>query len=296
MRPGKQLIKILCCFLTLSAPFAVKAYAMDFDAETAYQSVFVVYSGNHIGSGFAVGPNAVVTNAHVIENADNIQLSAYEGKRYQADIYLIDQAFDIAVLSVGSASFTPLETGDSDALKAGDEIYAIGAPKSMGYTLTKGIVSNKERRIGAYNYIQIDAAINSGNSGGPLLNHAGQVVGVNSMKVSDAEGIGLAIPISSVISFIESSGTEVSEKNQIEIELPFGEKTPDSGRESASASDEFSEGKIYNKLTIVLAVSLGISLLLNIILIIMLVYHKNKNRDYFPDKCERTDFDIDILE
>ena len=113
-------------------------------------------------------------------------------------------------MSVENAEFKPLEVGDCEKIKVGDEIYAIGAPRSLDYTLTKGVISNKSRSIGFNKYIQIDAAINSGNSGGPLLNNKGQVIGVNSMKISDAEGIALAIPITSVISFMEGNEMDLT--------------------------------------------------------------------------------------
>ncbi len=84
----------------------------------------------------------------------------------------------------------------------------------MEYTLTKGVISNKSRTIGFNQYIQIDAAINSGNSGGSLLNNAGQVIGVNSMKILDAEGIGLAIPISFVTDFMEENDMNLQKIRQ----------------------------------------------------------------------------------
>ena len=96
-------------------------------------------------------------------------------------------------------------------MKTGDDIYAIGAPKGMAYTLTKGGVSAKERMIGNKSYIQIDAAINEGNSGGPLLNDAGQVLGMNTLKMSDSEGIGLAIPVNRICEYLKSLGIELKD-------------------------------------------------------------------------------------
>ncbi len=95
-------------------------------------------------------------------------------------------------------------------MKTGDDIYAIGAPKGMAYTLTKGSVSAKERMIGKDPCIQIDAPINQGNSGDPLLNDAGEVLGMNTMKMSDSEGIGLAIPISRICDYLSSIGIALS--------------------------------------------------------------------------------------
>lgn len=264
---------------------------MGFDAEEKYSSIFVITSGNSEGSGFAIGPNSVITNSHVIDDANNIHIYSYDGKEYQAVIYLMNESFDIAVLSVEDANFVPLKIGDTSDIKAGDEIYAIGAPKNLSYTLTKGIISNVSRNIGAYEYIQIDAAINSGNSGGPLLNESGEVIGVNSMKLSDAEGIGLSIPISDVVDFIENNGVVLNEDSNIESDIPYTEDVPvDEG--------DNNRGKtiVKNESNIVLYVISGLSITLNVILIIILLYKKNANKDYPIDPRDRTDFDIDIME
>lgn len=285
---------ILFCFMILSA-FYVNAYAMDFDAETAYESIFIVHSGNHEGSGFAIGTNMVVTNAHVIGNQKNITLQSYEGYEYRASIYLIDDTFDIAILSVENADFVPLEIGNSDELKIGDDIYAIGTPNNMEYTLTKGVVSSLNRKIGSYKYIQIDAAINSGNSGGPLLTDDGKVVGVNSLKVSDAEGIGLAIPITDVVSFIENNGIVINDKNVVEGEIPFIPKE-DSKDVNKDKKETYRVADSSELMVNVLVILLCISFALNVILIILLIYRKNRNIERLPEASERTDFEIDILE
>lgn len=296
MKRIRLILGVVCAVMLLLAS-SVTAFAMDFDAEQAYESIFVVYSGNYAGSGFAVGRNTVVTNAHVIGNSNEIVLTTYAGDAYRASIYLIDNSFDIAVLSVAEADFTPLPIGDCEELKIGADIYAIGAPKSMDYTLTKGVVSSKNRNINGRNYIQIDAAINSGNSGGPLLNNAGEVVGVNSMKLTDAEGIGLAIPITEVISFIENNGVAVSEGRNVEGIIPFIEnEVPDNSTQSENGQVVVIQKAQNKAFVIILGILLLMSVMLNIILIIRAVYSKNKNKDYIPDAKERTDFDIDILE
>lgn len=286
MKHRKRVIGVLCSVIMLFA-FSINIKAMEFDAEEAYNSIFVVYSGNYIGSGFAIGTNTVITNAHVIENSNDIMVKTFQGDSYRASIYLIDDSFDIAVLSVGKANFVPMEIGDCDSIKAGDEIYAIGAPGSLGYTLTKGIVSNKARIIGMYQYIQIDAAINSGNSGGPLLNAYGKVIGVNSMKISDSEGIGFAIPISSVLSFIQDNGVAITGGNNIEGELPYIENTPKEDEE---------EKNTINLLVLILGLCLGGSIIINIILIIIIMYRRREEVLIKSCPSERTDFEIDILE
>lgn len=294
MKRGKLLIGVLCCIVSLFA-FSINVFAMEFDAEKAYESIFVIYSGNSAGSGFAIGENTVVTNAHVIENENDITIYGYDGGIYRASVYLIDTSFDIAILSVENRKFVPLEIGDSDSIKAGDDIYAIGAPKSLDYTLTKGVVSNKSRKFGKYTYIQIDAAVNSGNSGGPLLNSKGQVIGVNSMKMSDAEGIGLSIPISSVVSFMENKGVTLTEDGNVDGSLTFVEKNIEDGKQdSEEVKTEYNDKT--NTTVIILSVLLAISVLINVIFVIVIMYRKNKNKDYVPSNSERTDFDIDFWE
>ena len=294
MKRGKLLMGVLCCIMSLFA-FSINVFAIDFDAEKAYESIFVIYSGNSAGSGFAIGENTVVTNAHVIANENDITIYGYDGKTYRASVYLMDVSFDIAVLSVDGGAFSPLEIGDSDSIKVGDDIYAIGAPKSLDYTLTKGVVSNKSRRFGSYTYIQIEAANNSGNSGGPLLNSKGQVIGVNSMKMSDAEGIGLSIPISSVVSFIDKKGITLTENGNVEGSLPFVEKSTEdeNGKQDSETKTEFND-KTKNTTGIILSIMLAISVLINVIFVILIMYKKNKNKDYVPPNSERTDFDIDF--
>ena len=290
MKRLKQAIGVLFSFIMLFA-FSTDCFAMDFDAEAAYESIFVIYSGNYEGSGFAIGSNTVVTNAHVIGNQNDIIVKAYSGQEYNASIYLFNEALDIAILSVDNAEFIPLEIGNCEDIKVGDDIYAIGAPRSLEYTLTKGVISNKSRTIGFNKYIQIDAAINSGNSGGPLLNSAGQVIGVNSMKISDAEGIGLAIPISTVTSFMEGNDMNLTE-----------DKTVDGKVEYVPADLPGEKGNVLVQkvpdytLAIILGVLLGISVVINIIFLIILVYRKNKDIVVPTDARDRTDFEIDILE
>lgn len=289
--------------MLLFAFSSAHTYAMGFDAEKAYESIFVIYSGNSEGSGFAIGSNTVVTNAHVIDEASDIKLSTYSGDVYNARVYLIDDDFDIAILSVNDSTFTPLNIGDSNQIKVGDDIYAVGAPKSMDYTLTKGVISNKKRQIGTYSYIQIDAAINSGNSGGPLFNDDGQVIGVNSLKVSDAEGIGLAIPMESVVTFLKTNGVLITDGRVADGETPFKvePESPQDDSEDGQAAgrNQSTDGQQSGQnrtLVIALSILLSVSVMLNIVLLVLLTYRRNKNKYFVPDPSERTDFDIDILE
>ncbi|MBS4210209.1 trypsin-like peptidase domain-containing protein [Bacillus sp. FJAT-50079] len=166
------------------------------------------------GSGSGVifkkeGDNAyIVTNNHVIEGAEKIEVTVDNGDKIEAELVGADALSDLAVLKVDAKyAEQVLEFGDSDQLRAGDEVIAIGNPLGLDLsrTVTQGIVSAVNRSVNVstsagewdLNVIQTDAAINPGNSGGALINAAGQLIGINSLKIADngVEGLGFAIPV-----------------------------------------------------------------------------------------------------
>ncbi|MGL4278903.1 MAG: trypsin-like peptidase domain-containing protein, partial [Albidovulum sp.] len=158
--------------------------------------------GRSLGSGFIVAADGyVVTNNHVVENAAKIRVKLEDGKELDATLVGTDAKNDIAVLKVSAAEPLPVVAwGDSDVLRVGDPILAIGDPFGVGTTVTSGIVSARGRDLhsGPYDdFIQIDAPINHGNSGGPLVNAEGKVVGINTAIYSPNGGnvgLGFAIP------------------------------------------------------------------------------------------------------
>lgn len=152
-----------------------------------------------LGSGFVVSKNGfIVTNNHVISRAEDIQVVLYDGSRYTAEIVGQDIKTDLAVLKIKpEKKLKPVVFGDSGKLRIGDWVMAIGNPFGLGYTVTVGIVSAKGRSLGlgAYDdFIQTDASLNPGNSGGPLFNLGGEVVGVNTAIAARGQGIGFSIP------------------------------------------------------------------------------------------------------
>jgi S1-C subfamily serine protease len=164
-----------------------------------------------LGSGFVIDKSGhVVTNYHVIEGASKVEVSFSGNDEMPATVVGKDPSTDIAVLRIKGAqgrALTPLELGSSDAVRVGDAVVAIGNPFGLERTVTAGIVSALQREITAPNgfaidrVIQTDAAINHGNSGGPLLNADGKVIGVNSQIESSSGGnvgIGFAVPINTV--------------------------------------------------------------------------------------------------
>ncbi len=157
-----------------------------------------------LGSGFVFDEQGyIITNAHVVEDATKIVVRLHDEREIEAKIIGSDAKTDIAVIRIeGAENLVPVSLGDSESLKVGEWVLAIGNPFGLDHTLTAGIVSAKGRRISRRNpyddFIQTDAAINPGNSGGPLVNLAGQVIGINSAIFSSGGGnigIGFAIPI-----------------------------------------------------------------------------------------------------
>jgi serine protease Do len=164
-----------------------------------------------LGSGFIIDTaGVVVTNNHVIADADEINVIMNDGTKIKAEIVGIDKKTDLAVLKFKPVKpLVAVKFGDSDKLRLGDWVVAIGNPFSLGGTVTAGIVSAKNRDIssGPYDsYIQTDAAINRGNSGGPLFNLDGEVIGVNTLIISPSGGsigIGFAVPSKTVAGVVD---------------------------------------------------------------------------------------------
>ena len=153
-----------------------------------------------LGSGFIISKDGyILTNNHVVEKATEIRVRLLNKEQFEAKVIGRDPKTDIALIKIkANHSLSAATLGDSDALRVGDWVIAIGNPFGLGHTVTVGIISAKERIIGAGpydNFLQTDAAINPGNSGGPLVNLEGKVVGINTAIVAQAQGIGFAIPI-----------------------------------------------------------------------------------------------------
>ena len=150
------------------------------------------------GSGFVIEPSGtIVTNAHVVEQAEWIQVRSSDGRRFSGRIIGLDNRVDLALIKIDAADLPFLPIGDSNSLRVGEFVLALGHPFGLEQSVSFGIVSRKGAPLTVaapgFDFIQTDAAINPGNSGGPLVNMAGQVVGVNSMAARNGS-IGFAIP------------------------------------------------------------------------------------------------------
>ena len=169
------------------------------------------------GSGFIFSDDGyILTNYHVIEDSDSIKVSTYDGGSYDAQLIGYDESNDIAVLKIEAQGLSPVVLGDSDNLNVGDSVVAIGNPLGeLTFSLTSGVVSALDRQVTlssnvTMDLIQTDCAINSGNSGGPLFNLYGEVIGITNAKYSSSgsgasiDNIGFAIPINHILNIVTS--------------------------------------------------------------------------------------------
>jgi S1-C subfamily serine protease len=158
------------------------------------------------GSGFIIdGKGQIITNAHVVQGADKVTVNLKDGRSFAGKVMGLDTVTDVAVVKIEGESLPTVTLGDAAKIKAGEWAIAIGNPLGLDNSVTAGIISATGRsssQVGdsskRVNYIQTDAAINPGNSGGPLLNAAGQVIGMNTAILKNAQGLGFAIPIDQV--------------------------------------------------------------------------------------------------
>jgi len=179
------------------------------------EAVVQVKTPEGLGSGFFLNEDGyLITNFHVIEGETEISVEVYHQRSGQLDretykqvkIIAINKFHDLALLHIedkNAPKFKSVTLGSSDALSVGDGVFAIGSPLGLERTVTQGILSTKNRPLEGELYLQTSTQINPGNSGGPLFNLAGEVVGVTNMKITFGEGLGFAIPVELVKSFLD---------------------------------------------------------------------------------------------
>ena len=190
------------------------------------------------GSGFVLTSDGyIVTNYHVVENAETVKVTMYNGDEYDAQYVGGDEDYDIAVIKIEATDLPAVTLGNSENLNVGDHVLAIGNPLGdLTFSMSGGMVSSVNRTINVdgtpFNMIQTDTSINPGNSGGPLLNSYGEVVGIVSAKYSSygtsgesVEGLGFAIPINDVISMIQDIMTNGYVSNKAYLGATIGTLT-----------------------------------------------------------------------
>jgi len=164
-------------------------------------SVVIVRTDKAIGSGVFVDSNKIITNEHVVRDASVIQIETYSGEKIWANLIGISSEDDLALLEI-NGSFDYLKFANSDNVQTGEKVIALGSPKGLQFTVTEGIVSNPKQNVNGKLFVQHSVAINAGNSGGPLVNLKKEIVGINTFKLSNSEGLGFAIRGDTVRNFI----------------------------------------------------------------------------------------------
>jgi S1-C subfamily serine protease len=179
----------------------------------AARATVTVFTDQGSGSGFVISTNGfIITNHHVIDGAKRVLIASSDGKKAPAEVVDFNTSRDLAILKVTEGSWSPVQLGDVDSIAIGEPVYAIGSPADvpegtlLDQTVTRGVVSGIREFPSDSNpnikveYIQTDAAINAGNSGGPLINEAGKVIGVNNQKIvgRGVEGLNFSISINEV--------------------------------------------------------------------------------------------------
>lgn len=271
----KNKIAAFVFLLILLVSFACQA-EISFEPEKIYDSVFVVHTSGGVGSGFAIDEKLIITNAHVVGENKNVRIICYNGDKISGTVVKCDAEKDLALISVES-KLKPIEISDKKA-KIGQEVYAIGAPKDMPFTMTKGIISALNRKIDGNSYIQIDASVNSGNSGGPLLSEEGKFLGVITLKAVDAEGIGFAI----------GAGDASEFAREVDYDAPVREQD---NKEASSPADNKNIEEINSLKRQVEALYMIIFVLILIIIVLIIVLIKIKDK---KKKTDIYDFEIEI--
>ena len=261
--------KALPSIVGISISYNVSAFGMTQTAEATGSGVIVTKDGY------------ILTNNHVVSSSDSsyyyevseatkVTVSLYGSEEtYEAKIIGTDEQTDLAIIKIEAENLTPAVLGDSSSIKVGEFVLAIGNPLGLDTSVTSGIISALERDITtdngtAYHVIQTDCAINSGNSGGALVNSQGQVIGINTLKLAGTgiEGVGFAIPINDTIDvfkqliehgkvlrpYIGISGSNLTENIAQRYNLPVGVYVEDIAQNSGAANSTLKKGDVITKI------------------------------------------------
>lgn len=261
--------KALPSIVGISISYNVSAFGMTQTAEATGSGVIISKDGY------------ILTNNHVVSSSDSssyyevseatkVTVSLYGSEtEYDAKIIGTDEQTDLAIIKIEADNLTPAELGNSSSIKVGEFVLAIGNPLGLGTSVTSGIVSALERDVTlndgtAYHVIQTDCAINSGNSGGALVNSIGQVIGINTLKLSGTgvEGVGFAIPINDTIEiyqqlinngkvlrpFIGISGSNLTENIAQRYNLPVGIYVEEISANSGAETSDLKKGDVITEI------------------------------------------------
>ncbi len=179
--------------------------------EDVIKSVVTIRTDISQGTGFIINKNGyVVTNYHVMKDAQSAGIFTYDGNIHEVNFIGYNENLDIALLKI-EGTYNSLTLADSDNAQIGEKVIAIGNPLGIQFSVSEGIISNlhQEGPSGIKAYIQTDAALNPGNSGGPLINKKGEVIGINNFKISGTEGIGFALESNQIKETVNEISSEV---------------------------------------------------------------------------------------
>ena len=178
----------------------VKSESFASIVDKAIKSVVAINTDSGVGSGAIIDSQGyIITNRHVVDGATKGAIKTADGQFHQMRIVAKSSTEDLAILQI-QGEYTPLVFGNSDSIAVGSRVVAMGSPAGLEFTVSEGIVSAK-RRIGDFDYIQTDLSMNPGNSGGPLINPRGEMIGVNTLKLTGFEGLGFALTSEQVRDF-----------------------------------------------------------------------------------------------
>ena len=211
--------------------------------ENAIQSVVTVKTDKGMGSGFVVSQDGyIVTCAHVFENADrNSVTGTLKDSAFPAQVADFDEDLDVALVRIDMYHIPSLVLGNSDIAGETEDVFAIGSPQGLEKSVTKGIISNKERKLkdSSVKYFQTDVVINPGSSGGPLLNEKGQVIGINVAIDAETGDYGFSLPVNYIIEFLQKNNVYFiqdiqeaikKEKTEPDVKKDMADNTPEPGK------------------------------------------------------------------
>lgn len=216
----KRLITLIVILSLVVIPIVAEENMSAVVKETI-NSVVNIKTDHGSGSGFFISPNGfIATNSHVVANSTFVNVTTSDKKVSEAKVIGVDRHLDVALIKI-SGDYKPLQFANSDEVEIGERVIAIGSPMGYSFSVTEGIVSGVNRTSSANDvagYIQTDAALNPGNSGGPLINAEGKVIGINTFKV-EGQNIGFALSsnyaVEGIVGILKSSGCPVEEIPQL---------------------------------------------------------------------------------
>jgi len=241
--------------------------------ERVSDSVFTVKVGERVGAGFIVSPTGyALTSAHVVGDSTEVSLTLADDSDLTAQVEKKDDARDLALLRLGQTNLPAVQFAGSATLKQGAKVAALGSPLGLEGSVTEGVISAVKREIDGKSYLQVDAALNQGNSGGPVIDERGRVVGIATAVIKEAENVGFAIPSDEAIGFLSEAEVAVNlalgeGPEAVSGKPPADEKKPSVPRPSPPTVPRVRVMSLLLLIGIPLIVSLVVSLVVSLLVV-----------------------------